>query len=163
VEVIDVEQSLKVRKKESLWAKNAVSHRQIYLALRLNDIWHVTVDEVGRLCKTEFDTKEKWLVSGRMYLARSMEEISIPWDIFGMMSTKSETSRRGLDCLGSSVFISPGFGQTQPAPLILELRPQIDTPCPARGDVLAHAMFFRMGFQTAKFAGDHHLRFPLED
>jgi deoxycytidine triphosphate deaminase len=63
------------------------------------------------------------LLAGKFYLASTVEQLAISNRIMGFMHTRSRWARLGLDCLGSSTYVAPGFGNTSPLPLVLEIRP----------------------------------------
>lgn len=70
----------------------------------------------------EVDLTRNGIESDGVFLARTRERISLSERIFGMLHTRSRWARLGLDCLGSSHYVAPGFGGGKPQSLILEIR-----------------------------------------
>ncbi len=161
MKMIDVEAELSRQGGPALQVVSGTSHRQIYLPLRLEGLWRVKINEKGLTTREELEETDDKLLANEFYLATSMEKLKLSWGIFGLISTKSKLARQGIDCLGSSSFISPGFGQSVPTPIVLEVSAKIDTPRPHKGEILAHAVFLEIGFETRPFDSDHHKRFPF--
>lgn len=98
---------------------------------------------------------------GRLYLGRSMERLSLPTNVFGFMHTRSRWARIGVDCLGSSYYVSPGFGGGTPLPLVLEIKVAsrlIDFSADAPIGAL---VLFELDTNVATGTGNHYDRFPL--
>lgn len=66
--------------------------------------------------------RRQTLQPGRLYLGTSKEHFRLPHNVFGLLHTRSSYARHGIDCFGSSVYVSPGFGSDGAAPIVFELR-----------------------------------------
>lgn len=91
----------------------------------------------------QLDLRTAVLERGAFYLAQTIERISISSRIMGFLHTRSQWARVGLDCLGTSTFVAPEFGQGQPKPFVLELRPLVSLRLP-RNSVLAGLVLFEL-------------------
>ncbi len=58
---------------------------------------------------------------GELYLFQTVEEISISNSIFGFLHTRSSLARLGINSIGSSYYVAPGYGHGVPSSLILEV------------------------------------------
>ena len=58
---------------------------------------------------------------GKVILASTLERITMPWHLAGMIGTLSHLARCGVSVHCNSFLVSPGFGRTSPTPLTLEL------------------------------------------
>jgi deoxycytidine triphosphate deaminase len=74
----------------------------------------------------EVNLNEEPLLAGNFYLAKTVERLCVSKRVLGFIHTRSRWAKLGLDCLGSSNFLSPGFGNRVPESLVLEIRPAID-------------------------------------
>lgn len=78
-------------------------------------------------CKfARLDLKTCRLRAGGFYLAMTDEVLSWPLNMLASIHTRSTYARIGLEFLGSSNIVVPGYGSRQPAPLALEIRPALD-------------------------------------
>lgn len=101
------------------------------------------------------------LEMGSAYLGTTVEMISVSDRIFGMLHTRSYWARRGLDCVGSSTYLSPGFGSGIPTPLVLELRPRVSIRNIESSSFLAGLVLFELGEPVRTGKGTHSLHFPF--
>lgn len=58
---------------------------------------------------------------GKVILASTLERISMPWHLAGIIGTLSHLARCGVSVHCNSFLVSPGFGWTAPTSLTLEL------------------------------------------
>lgn len=96
------------------------------------------------------------------YLAKTVQALSIPPNVFGLLHTNSKWARIGLDCLGSSSYVSPGFGDNQPTSLVLEIR--VTVPVNDFSNSLSHLagmILFELDGPVRVGAANHRERFPL--
>lgn len=99
---------------------------------------------------------------GEFYLASTVERISVCNRIFGQLHTRSRWARVGLDCVGSSTYLSPGFGGDTPTPLVLEIRAFVTIEGIQTSDALGGLVLFELDTPVATGQQDHSLRFPLD-
>jgi deoxycytidine triphosphate deaminase len=82
-----------------------------------------TVDlSSGDLRTSSVNLRKSGLQPNKLYLAQSVEQISTSDRIFGLLHTRSSIARLGIDCMGSSTYVAPGFGHGTAASLVLEIR-----------------------------------------
>lgn len=123
-----------------------------------------TVDATGLEFPSldKLDLHSTQLIKGNFYLATTIEKISVSDRIFGMLHTRSYWARLGLDCVGSSTYLSPGFGSGSPTPLVLELRPMVSISNIKSSSFLAGLMLFELEVAVRTGAGGHSNRFPFQ-
>ena len=102
------------------------------------------------------------LQSGHLYLVRTVEQIGLSSRIFGLLNTRSTWARLGLDCVGSSWFVSPAFGRDAPVPLVLEVRPVVSLTGFDWNQPVAALLLFEMDESVRPGNLDHGDRFPLD-
>lgn len=102
------------------------------------------------------------LMAGNFYLATTIEKIAVSDRIFGVLHTRSHWARLGLDCIGSSTYLSPGFGGGAPTPLVLELSPRVSIFNINFSSFLAGLILFELDAPVRTSVGDHPFRFPLQ-
>lgn len=104
---------------------------------------------------------ETTLIPNHFYLAISREEFSLPFNVMGMLNTRSKFARFGLDLAKSSVYVTPGFGNGKPAPFVFE----ISSPIEIRGlstDVPYGFMtLFELDFESENGSDRYDNRFPF--
>jgi dCTP deaminase len=61
------------------------------------------------------------LAPGDFLLAATMERVSVPRNLVGVMSPLSHIARLGISVVSGSCWISPGFGEAKPTALTLEI------------------------------------------
>ncbi len=108
----------------------------------------------------KIDLANTKLVANNFYIAISKEKICLPPNIFGQLSTRSTFSRVGLDVLLGSNYVSPGFGNIKPIPLVLELSPKISLKIPLHIP-MAGLLLFEIDNNNIKAGLDHSTRFPF--
>jgi hypothetical protein len=121
--------------------------------LNANDVPSITVQHID-LTKNE-------LLTNQFYLAKTTEQISISNRIIGFLHTRSWCARIGLDCLGSSNFVSPGFGNGKPLPLILELRAATTIFNLDLKKAVAAMVLFELDWPVRVANRNHHTLFPF--
>ena len=85
------------------------------------------------------------LRSGDLVLASTMEAITIPNDLMGILCGLSHVARFGLTVTGGSMFIRPGFGVSEPKTLTLELASFNPAPLELEaGMPICHLAFMRL-------------------
>jgi deoxycytidine triphosphate deaminase len=109
----------------------------------------------------QLSIKETKLHRSEFFLATTVERIAISDRIFGQLHTRSKWARLGLDCVGSSHYVSPGFGGGKPTELVLELAPRITIEL-TQTEPLAALVLFELDHSVRVPRYDHALRFPLE-
>ena len=80
---------------------------------------------------------------GQFFLGRSLEKLSFPRNVGGIVSGLSHVGRMGILVAPSAFFVHPGFGETSPSQIVLELY----SLCPSRirlyaGMPICHLIFF---------------------
>jgi deoxycytidine triphosphate deaminase len=100
------------------------------------------------------------LEPGQFFLAVTRERISISNRIFGQLHTRSKWARLGLDCIGSSHYVSPGFGDGTPTSLVLEVVPRLSI-CLPRSDAIAALILFELDHPVRTACNNHASQFPL--
>jgi deoxycytidine triphosphate deaminase len=92
------------------------------------------VREEGKRLPTKIDLAQEKIIPqninfmklaikpNRLYLGQTIEKLSVSTRIFGLLHTRSTISRLGIDCIGSSIYLAPGFGNGVPSSLVLEIR-----------------------------------------
>lgn len=135
------------------------------ILLRLSDEILVAPDHM-RVGENAPDTWNRQPLSAGLlpqhfYLGTTQERIGLSPRFFGILHTLSSIARVGLDAIGSSSYVSPGFGYSSPIPLVLELRPRVrlegltvDTP-------IAGLLLFELDDDVQTGRLDHGTRFPL--
>ena len=121
----------------------------------------IDFNKIDLLTLKKIKPKDEPLLSGKFYLAKTVEKIAISSRIFGLMHTRSFWARLGLDCLGSSNYISPGFGNEKETPLVLEIRPSITIYNIDLTKALAAMILFELDESLKKSENNHLSRFPL--
>jgi deoxycytidine triphosphate deaminase len=58
---------------------------------------------------------------GELYLFQTVEEISLSNKIFGFLHTRSALARLGINSVGSSYYVAPGYGRGVPSSFVLEV------------------------------------------
>jgi deoxycytidine triphosphate deaminase len=98
-----------------------------------------------------------------LYLIASEVRISLGRDIFGLVNTRSKFARLGLSLASSSIFVIPGFGSREPAPIVFEIAPTVEIKGVEPGGVYAYLILFRLDqdfeMQPQK---SYSRRFPLD-
>lgn len=138
----------------------------IKIGLRINSVVlqlpsAINTKDINSIDTCRVDLTTSPLLSNRFYLATTTEKISVSNRILGFLHTRSRWARLGLDCLGSSNFLSPGFGGGKPVPLILELRPAVEIHEMDLGQALAAIVLFALDRSVRTENSDHYMRFPL--
>jgi deoxycytidine triphosphate deaminase len=128
--------------------------------LKLSGAIDASRPESSPLSKVDLNSTS--LVEGNFYLATTIERISVSARIFGILHTRSHWSRLGLDCIGSSIYLSPGFGGGTPTSLVLELSPRVSIYNLKSSFFLAGLVLFELNTPVRTGAGDHPVRFPLQ-
>jgi deoxycytidine triphosphate deaminase len=103
--------------------------------------------------------KDTRLHPSQFFLATTRERIAISSRIFGQLHTRSKWARLGLDCVGSSHYVSPGFGAGRPTPVVLELAARVTIELP-QNEPLAALILFELEHPVRSSQNDP-LRFPL--
>ncbi len=122
----------------------------------------VNANSLDSSCLDKLDIQSTQLIKGNFYLATTIEKISVSDRIFGMLHTRSYWARLGLDCVGSSTYLSPGFGGGSPTPLVLELRPMVSISNIKSSSFLAGLVLFELEMAVRTGAMDHSIRFPFQ-
>lgn len=103
------------------------------------------------------------LEAGKFYLAVTDECFVWPMDMLASIHTRSTYARIGLEFLGSSDIVVPGYGSSAAAPLALEIRPAVDvcdlSPDVAYSFLLAYALDRK---RTMKPAARYADKFPFD-
>jgi deoxycytidine triphosphate deaminase len=97
---------------------------------------------------------------GEFFLGQTRERIAISNRIFGQLHTRSRWARLGLDCLGSSTYVSPGFGAGEAIPLVLEITTKISISI-ADDDPIAALVLFEIDRPVRASPTEHKDQFPL--
>lgn len=108
------------------------------------------------------DLSHGMLTRGEVYLARTCEQIAVSSRVVGFLHTRSRWARLGLDCLGSSNYLSPGFGAGKPTPIVLELKPSITLRNADFNEPVAALILFHLSAPVRSGLQDHRSRFPLD-
>ena len=103
---------------------------------------------------------ENILNNGNFYLAVSNEKICISKRLMGLIQTRSYWARMGLDCIGSSYYVGPGFGNNNPTSMTLELRPRVNIKLTTE-KAFASLILFEFANPVQQGSVDHYKRFPL--
>lgn len=78
--------------------------------------------DTGTPVETEtIDIRLTALRPGELYLLQTFEAICLPNNVFGFLHTRSSAARLGINCIGSSNYVAPGYGHGVPASFILEV------------------------------------------
>jgi deoxycytidine triphosphate deaminase len=138
----------------------------IKIGLRINSVVlempeTVVASDIESIHTQPVDLINTPLLARRFYLATTTEKIRVSNRILGFLHTRSRWARLGLDCLGSSNFLSPGFGGTVPVSLVLELRPALNIHHIDLKQAIAAMVLFKLDEPVVTKDSDHHMRFPL--
>jgi dCTP deaminase len=99
-----------------------------------------------------FDSPSVVINSGSLVLAASLERISLPDDIVGVLSGISNVARLGVLVHATSAFINAGFGKAKPGTTIFEMATIGGrTVRLYRGLPICHIAFFRLDRPVAGF------------
>jgi deoxycytidine triphosphate deaminase len=128
--------------------------------LKLPAIVDAASHEQSPLDKLDLDSTP--LVAGNFYLATTIERITVSAKFFGILHTRSHWARLGLDCVGSSTYLSPGFGGGTPTPIVLELSPRVSIYNLNSSSFLAGLVLFELDTPVRTGVEDHPFRFPLQ-
>jgi deoxycytidine triphosphate deaminase len=111
-----------------------------------------------------YNLSEVALMPNRFYLASSVEMLSLPNNMMGLICTRSKYARLGLELAQSSVFVIPGFGSNSPAPLVFEIYPRVELRGLKSNFPYGFLLFFELDEDIIR-ADDlnYASRFPLSD
>lgn len=84
------------------------------------DMWGSTITDEH--LEPSFESDSITIQSGEFLLGQTMEKISLPNNVAGVISPLSHIARFGLTIHGRADWINPGFGMSIATPLTLELR-----------------------------------------
>jgi deoxycytidine triphosphate deaminase len=101
------------------------------------------------------------LMPHRFYLATSVEMLSLPNNMMGLICTRSKYARAGLELAQSSVFVIPGFGSSSPAPLVFEIYPRVELRGLRSNFPYGFLLLFELDEETKTGDLDYASRFPL--
>jgi len=68
----------------------------------------------------DFQTTQ--IQANTLYLAETVEQLSISSRIFGLLHTRSRVARLGLEAVCGSNYVAPGFGNGESTSLVLEIK-----------------------------------------
>lgn len=95
------------------------------IGLRAQDLLETpegTVDlQKGETPKKSRALSERGMARGEWGLGRSIEKLSFGPTLIGFMNTRSKYARLGLEMMGSSWIVAPGFGGENPTEIIFEM------------------------------------------
>lgn len=104
--------------------------------------------------------EETVLMPGLLYIAITQEEFRLPSDVLGWIYTRSKYARVGFNAVASSRVIIPGYGQTRPTPLVLELSVLRPTVGLKTDEAYAFLLLFELDEPTVVYKKDYWNRFP---
>src|SRR3972149_2179113 len=117
------ENEIKVRNVSSI-ENSFIDDFRIGLKLR-NNIWEiigpVNFGNLTNIKSRELMLTETTLESRRLYLGISQAEFGLSEKILGIITTRSTYARLGLEMVRSSFIVAPGFGKSNPTPIVFEI------------------------------------------
>jgi hypothetical protein len=136
------------------------------LGLRIGRVYRlsgeVDLQSRRRPCAELVDLGYEPLLPGTHYLGVSRERISLGGGYVSTIHTRSRYARLGLELLGSSNFIVPGFGTTRSTPIVFEISAALTTRGFSRDDCYAFLLVYKVDAprQTRNF-NQYFRRFPI--
>jgi len=117
------ENEIKVRNVSSV-ENSFLDDFRIGLKLRGN-IWEVigpvNIGDLTKIKSRELALAETTLETRKLYLGVSQAEFGLSEKILGIITTRSTYARLGLEMARSSFVVVPGFGKTNPTPIVFEM------------------------------------------
>lgn len=108
------------------------------------------------------DLTHEVLLPGRRYLGITRERIALGEGYVATIHTRSRYARIGLELLGSSNFIVPGFGTTQDTPIVLEVSVALPTSGVNSEECYGFLLIFRVDSPREwPNLNEYHRRFPI--
>lgn len=132
------------------------AHDEVYRLPRQLDVAESSTWALGTIRLSQHPLEQ-----GSIYLAKTVEKLCISPRIIGVLHTRSFMARLGLDALGSSCYVSPGFGAGVPTPLVLELRPGVTLTGLSSNDALAGIILFELDSAVHVRGKNYLSQFPL--
>jgi deoxycytidine triphosphate deaminase len=112
----------------------------------------------------ELVVEEAELAPNSLYLATTREVLKLGSNFVATIHTRSRFARAGLECLVSSNFVVPGFGNRAPTPLVLELLARLHTYGLSRDDLYFFTLLYRLERGSREENDkDYWNRFPLRN
>lgn len=111
--------------------------------------------------KRELYVAEATLRPGRLYLGLSREELWLPPNVMGLLYTRSKYARLGLNMMGSSVFVIPGFGGGTPTPIAFELSVLVRMRGLTASERYAFLVLYELSGSVSTGGDVYRRRFPL--
>jgi len=108
-------------------------------------------------------SKNTELTKNTFYLFQSKQNFCIPKNIIGFIQTRSKYARIGLELAQSSLIIIPGFGMTNPAPLVLELCPKLNISGLTLDECYGYVLLFSINPTDTINPKDYTARFPFNN
>ncbi|ABD09184.1 hypothetical protein RPB_4501 [Rhodopseudomonas palustris HaA2] len=100
------------------------------------------------------------MMRGEWGLAFSVERLSVSERLIGFLNTRSKYARLGLETMGSSWLIAPGFGYNDPTSVVFEVIAHNDLTGFSSHISYAYTMFFELDHPVRLDGRSYGGRFP---
>ena len=94
-------------------------------------------------------------------LCYSNERIGLGARFLGLLQTRSKYARKGLELMGSSWIVAPGFGQSEPSSIVFEVSFNADVKFNSCREHYGYMALFDVGTETMISSDDYARRFPF--
>ncbi|MEU7846946.1 hypothetical protein AB0B74_21920 [Micromonospora parva] len=137
------------------------------LALHIAEIHRLTGEAVDlgdtdAASSDPLDPTDLRLDPGSFYLGITRERLTLGGGLAASLHTRSRYARLGLELLGSSNFVVPGFGSTGAAPLVFEISVKKVTQGFSPTTPYCFLLLYRLSSpRTTANSLDYRRRFPL--
>lgn len=101
------------------------------------------------------------LVPSHLYLCPSSERLFLPNNVMGLINTRSKYARLGFELAKSSVYIAPGFGSSEPTPLVFEITVPIEISGISTDICYGFLLLFELEEHLENTSSSYSSRFPL--
>jgi hypothetical protein len=101
------------------------------------------------------------LKPGDWCLGRSVERLALSGALLGVINTRSRYARLGLEMVGSSWLVAPGFGISSPTSIVFEIRAHAHLKKFADNIPYAYIAIFELNAPLAVTEKNYPLRFPF--
>jgi deoxycytidine triphosphate deaminase len=137
------------------------------VGLRVRDEVQLIVGPVDLMTPKATPTTRRSLAAEGMQphewvLGFSLERFSVSSRLFGFVNTRSKYARLGLEMVGSSWLVAPGFGQTEPTSIVFEMTARNRMVNFSEDLPFAYMMLFELDQPVLLDGRTYNDRFPFD-